>query len=276
MLNEETAPIARDADLAALAQHLATNAPPLMDPAFRLALRAELVGPPSVEAAYYFAPLATPVGDLLVVYQGTRLRLITGGNEVYLLDEAQREFGVLPERTAALPPRLARRILAAIGGKRQNVADEELAQLTPFQRSVLAVTRRIPRGEVRSYAWIAREVGTPGAVRAVGTALAHNPLPLLIPCHRVIKSDGALGRYSGGGTLSKDRILHYEGVDLEGLQSLAREGLRFQGSRTTKIYCLPTCYSGKHMQDRNRVYFHSPAEAADKGYRPCKLCRPTT
>jgi O-6-methylguanine DNA methyltransferase len=127
---------------------------------------------------------------------------------------------------------------------------------------------------VRSYAWIAREVGAPGAVRAVGTALAHNPLPLLIPCHRVIKSDGALGRYSGGGSLSKDRILHYEGVDVEGLQSLASEGIRLQGCRSTKIYCLPTCYSGKHMQDRNRVYFHSPDEAVAQGYRPCKLCRP--
>jgi O-6-methylguanine DNA methyltransferase len=275
MTIEETPMIVKDADLAALAQHLAASAPPMMDPAFRLALRAELVGIPLTDEAYYFAPLETPVGDLLVLYQGTRVRLITGGDEVYLLDEAQREFDVIPSRTAALPPRIARRILAAIGGKRQLIADEELAQLTPFQRSVLAVTRRIPRGEVRSYAWIAREVGAPGAVRAVGTALAQNPLPLLIPCHRVIKSDGALGRYSGGGTLSKDRILHYEGVDLAGLQSLAREGLRFQGSRTTKIYCLPTCYSGKHMQDRNRVYFHSPTEAAQKGYRPCKLCRPT-
>ena len=275
MMPDESPALLRDEELLTLAHHLRDTAPShVIDPGFRLALRADLLGDATQAAPYQFAPLATPVGDLLVVFQGAQLRLITGSNEVYLLDEARRTFGQLPTRVAELPPRLARRVLAAIAGKRQPVADDELAQLTPFQRAVLAATRRIPRGEVRSYAWIAREVGEPKAVRAVGTALARNPLPLVIPCHRVIKSDGALGHYSGGGTLSKSNILNYEGVDLEGLQSLAHAGLRFKGSRTTKIFCLPTCYSGKHMQARNAVYFHSPDEAAAQGYRPCKLCRP--
>jgi hypothetical protein len=150
MSNEEAQDIMHDPNLAARAQHLTASAPTLMDPAFRLALRAELTGEATPQATFHYAPLITPVGEVLVVYQANRLRLITGGDEVHLLDEARRELGVTPIRTDALPPRLAKRILAAIAGKRPPVDEAELAQLTPFQRAVLAVTRRIPRGEVRS------------------------------------------------------------------------------------------------------------------------------
>jgi len=67
-----------------------------------------------------------------------------------------------------------------------------------FKNKVLVVICQIPFGQVRSYAWVARKVGCPKAVRAVGQALKKNPYPLLIPCHRVIKSDGSLGGYAGG------------------------------------------------------------------------------
>jgi O-6-methylguanine DNA methyltransferase len=269
---DEAPRIATDADLMTLAQTLhreATEA--ACDPAWRAALRAELVG---AAPAVQYAPLATDVGDVWVAFLGNQLRLISGLAERDFVAMAQRTLGMPPERAAAVPARLARRVLAAIAGQRQAVAAEELTGLTDFQRAVLAQTQRIPRGEVRSYAWIARAIGHPQAVRAVGTALAHNPLPLVIPCHRVIRTDGELGTYSGGGALRKDAILMHEGVNLPHLQTLAQAGLRFQGSRTTKIFCLPTCYSGKHMQERNRVFFHSAAEAAQSGYRPCKLCHP--
>ncbi len=270
---EDPPRIADDDALAALAAALRATAPAAaIDPAFRAALRAELTG--TAADALCYAPLATPVGNLLVAYQGQHLRLISGKTEPDFVAEVQHEFGAIPLRATELPLRLARRVLAGIAGKRQPVAPDELARLTPFQRAVLAKAQRIPRGEVRSYAWIAREVGQPGAVRAVGTALARNPLPLVIPCHRVIRADGELGNYSGGGDLKKDRILRYEGVDLDQLQAMARAGLRFRGSRTTKIFCLPTCYSQKHAQERHTVYFHSQAEAESQGYRPCKLCRP--
>ncbi len=69
--------------------------------------------------------------------------------------------------------------------------------LTDFQWRVLEAVARIPLGETRSYSWVARQIGCPGAARAVGTALRKNPFPLIIPCHRVIKSDGSVGRYAG-------------------------------------------------------------------------------
>jgi O-6-methylguanine DNA methyltransferase len=271
-MNDEPARVAGDPTLAALAAALRAEAPAdSIDPAFRAALRAELIGT-VLELRY--APLATPVGRVWVAFAGDKLRLISGKEEADFVAGARQELGAEPARAAAVPARLARRVLAAIAGQRQAVAADELAGLTPFQRAVLAQAQRIPRGEVRSYAWIARAVGQPKAVRAVGTALARNPLPLVIPCHRVIRTDGQLGNYSGGGQLHKADILTYEGVNLDQLHALSQAGLRFRGSRTTKIFCLPTCYSQKHAQERHTVYLHSADEAAQQGYRPCKLCRP--
>lgn len=269
---DEAPRILADDELTECANTLRAEAPECTcDPVWRATLRAELVGGAPV---VHYAPLASPVGDVWVAFLGNQLRLISGREERDFVAMARQTLGMVPVRTEAVPARLARRVLAAIAGQRQTVAPEELTGLTDFQRAVLAQTQRIPRGEVRSYAWIAREIGHPQAVRAVGTALAHNPLPLVIPCHRVIRTDGELGNYSGGGALHKDVILAHEGVDLDHLRALAQAGWRFQGSRTTKIFCLPTCYSGKHMQERNKVLFHSAAEAAQQGYRPCKLCHP--
>jgi O-6-methylguanine DNA methyltransferase len=87
----------------------------------------------------------------------------------------------------------------------------DLLGLTDFQRDVLAATRTIPAGETRPYAWVAAEVGRPGAVRAAGTVLATNPVPLLIPCHRVVPSTGDVGRYIFGSP-AKARLLRAEGA----------------------------------------------------------------
>jgi len=83
-------------------------------------------------------------------------------------------------------------------------------KLTPFQRQVLKAALEIPFGETRTYAWVAERIGNPKAVRAVGQALRKNPYPLVIPCHRVIKSDGSLGKYVG-----KDDGRKKELIDLE-------------------------------------------------------------
>jgi len=83
-------------------------------------------------------------------------------------------------------------------------------KLTDFQWRVLEVTLTIPLGETRSYQWVARQIGRPKAVRAVGQALRHNPYPLIIPCHRVIKSDGSLGGYAGKNDTRKARLLALE------------------------------------------------------------------
>ncbi len=89
----------------------------------------------------------------------------------------------------------------------------DLSHLTPFQQRVLQETRRVPRGQVRTYMQIANSIGNPKAVRAVGQALRHNPIPIVVPCHRVVASDGTLGGY--GGKMRDARklsLLKLEGV----------------------------------------------------------------
>lgn len=87
---------------------------------------------------------------------------------------------------------------------------ERIKKLTPFEQKVLKAICRIPFGEVRSYAWVAKAAGHPGAGRAVGQALRKNPLPLIIPCHRVINSSGKIGGYTPAGAGLKKEILKFE------------------------------------------------------------------
>jgi len=111
-------------------------------------------------------------------------------------------------------------------------------------------------------------------VRAVGTALAHNPVPLVVPCHRVVRSDGLLGQYSLGGPGNKRAILATEGLDADELEELARAGIRYVGSDTTRIYCLPSCHNARRISDRHRVPFRSAGASEAAGYRACRECRP--
>lgn len=87
----------------------------------------------------------------------------------------------------------------------------DLSHATPFLCAVWQATQEIPPGETRSYGWLARRVGRPGAARAVGQAMRTNPLPIVIPCHRVVAADGGLGGY-GGGLPLKAALLRLEGA----------------------------------------------------------------
>jgi hypothetical protein len=111
-------------------------------------------------------------------------------------------------------------------------------------------------------------------VRAVGTALGHNPVPLIVPCHRVVRTDGSIGQYSLGGPQNKRTILAAEGLDPEAMEDAARRGERLIGCASTHIVCWPSCHTGRRMLPRNRRPFRSLSDAADAGYRPCKVCRP--
>jgi O-6-methylguanine DNA methyltransferase len=170
------------------------------------------------------------------------------------------------------PPDLAPKIENELQGKRRLRFD--LRGLTPFEQAVLRKTREIPRGEIRPYGWVAREIGRPAAVRAVGTALANNPIPYFIPCHRVVRTDGHIGNYGGGGPEAKRAILTMEGVRVKRLEELARSGIRYQGVKTTKVFCFPTCHTGRHALEKNIVWLHDEASARAAGFRPCKVCRP--
>jgi O-6-methylguanine DNA methyltransferase len=208
-----------------------------------------------------FSVIETPLGAFFVAWNRDG---VTAMYEVRHGEEEFREwFGDRigrPLRRASITPSAA--VLRRF----------DLSTLAPFQRAVLEKTSEIPKGQVRTYSWVAKEIGHPKAVRAVGTALATNPIPVLIPCHRVVRSDGVIGNYGAGGPVAKRKILDAEGVGVSRLEELAARGVRFLGSETTHIFCMPTCYH--RVTDRHLVTFRSEQEARGRGYRPCKDCRP--
>ena len=106
---------------------------------------------------------------------------------------------------------LMERLRIYFKGHKVSFPDElDLSGATAFQRKVWETTRLIPYGETRSYAWVAEQIKQPRAVRAVGQALGRNPLPIIVPCHRVLASNGRPGGYSGGIEM-KRRLLYLEG-----------------------------------------------------------------
>jgi methylated-DNA-[protein]-cysteine S-methyltransferase len=136
---------------------------------------------------------------------------------------AQR-FPAVPE--AAPPPFAAAAIrqireLLAGGGTDLGAIELDLESGSEFERSVWRATRAIPCGEVRSYGDIAREIGAPKAAQAVGIALGRNPVPIIVPCHRVLAADGRTGGFSArGGVATKFRILEIEGAKRPGQPEL--------------------------------------------------------
>jgi methylated-DNA-[protein]-cysteine S-methyltransferase len=114
------------------------------------------------------------------------------------------------------------RFQAYFDGAKVDFPDKlDLSGATPFQRQVWQITRLIPHGDTRSYKWVAEQIGKPGTSRTVGQALGKNPLPIIVPCHRVIASDGGLGGFSDGLDM-KRRLLN-----LEAKVSSNRDSLRY-------------------------------------------------
>jgi O-6-methylguanine DNA methyltransferase len=113
------------------------------------------------------------------------------------------------------PAQLGRQLKAYLAGKPVRFNYRlDLSSGTPFQQKVWRAMLTIPRGETRSYAWIAKRIGKPKAARAVGAACGANPVPIIVPCHRVLASDGTLGGF-GGGLALKKQLLKLEGVRLK-------------------------------------------------------------
>jgi O-6-methylguanine DNA methyltransferase len=219
-----------------------------------------------------YAEVETPIGPYFLAWNEGGISAVTQASAGPERFEAwfAREIGRPLTRVASVPDRLRQ---AARDGRSGPRLRFDLRELTDFERAVLMKTLEIPRGEVRTYGWVAREIGRPGAVRAVGTALRRNPVPILIPCHRVIRSDG-LGNYAGGSPERKRAILSFEGVDPDRVETLARQSIRFTGSRTTGIFCMPTCRHARRTREENLVSFHNQQEADAAGFRPCRVCRP--
>lgn len=148
----------------------------------------------------------------------------------------------------------------------------DIHNLPPFRQLATAKLLEIPYGEVRSYSWLAREVGKPNAIRAVASACSNNPMPLIIPCHRVVRTDGSIGNYSLGGSENKTKILAAEGVDLNRLKDLCTRHIRFLGDPDTKTFHVVSCR--RVVEAVNVIEMRMPEEAQEKMLMPCRYCRP--
>jgi O-6-methylguanine DNA methyltransferase len=138
----------------------------------------------------------------------------------------------------------------------------DLSGVPEFQGHVLAAAARIPYGETTSYAALAETIGRPRAARAVGNALGANPVPIMVPCHRIVRGDGTWGHYAFGALLKT------------ALLTLERETPALVGSATTRIVCRHGCAHEQRIQERHRIVFASTADARSVGYRPCRVCKP--
>lgn len=158
----------------------------------------------------------SPVGDLLLVVTDT------GVCDVSYLANHDREdrFGELEQRgilasehqagVATVKDQL-REYFA--GNRHDFTLPVDLYGVTPFTRSVLEVTNKVRFGDLRTYHGIATAIGNPKASRAVGNALGRNPIPVIVPCHRVVRSDGTMGWYTGGSHI-KRALLTIEGIPI--------------------------------------------------------------
>ena len=171
-----------------------------------------------------------------------------------------------------------RELLEYLEGRRRRLdwpLDLRLAR-SDFQRTVLQATAAVPYGAVIPYAGIAWEVGKASATRAVAQALRWNPLPIVIPCHRVIGSSGALTGYAGSKVDIKQRLLSVEGVPTAkkaGILGITPQTMYmlYPGDRE---YCLPTCPSLHTRRPSPLTRFASREDAESVGLSPCTACRP--
>jgi methylated-DNA-[protein]-cysteine S-methyltransferase len=148
---------------------------------------------PQHSQAMFFDLLHTPIGELTLC--GT-----DGGALSMIMFDSERARALRTHLTHA-PQRLrsaTQQLLEYFGGTRTTFDLELAPHGTAFQRSVWSALVAIPYGETRSYGWLAGQLGSPEASRAVGAANGRNPLPIVVPCHRVIGSNGTLTGYAGG------------------------------------------------------------------------------
>jgi methylated-DNA-[protein]-cysteine S-methyltransferase len=163
----------------------------------------------------------TPLGPCGIAWDDAGVILGTSLPGAGVADTRRRleeRFDAVPDETPpAAITEVVRRLAASSSGECDELGDIplDLSSLPPFHRRVLEVVRTIPTGETMTYGEVAEAAGSPGAARAVGQALGHNPYPLAIPCHRVLAAGGRIGGFTAdGGVDVKAKLLAAEGVSV--------------------------------------------------------------
>jgi O-6-methylguanine DNA methyltransferase len=167
---------------------------------------------------HFYSKVETEMGDFWVACNPSGVTMICLAEGTSSAFEAayQKQFGIRPQ-PQDIPGAYVRALQAAAAGRNANPVPMDLSRLSEFQIKVLKILQKVPRGEVRTYSWLARKAGRPKAARAVGNTMARNPVPILIPCHRVVPAAGGIGNY-GLGVAMKRKLLTREGVPLHKIE----------------------------------------------------------
>jgi O-6-methylguanine DNA methyltransferase len=223
----------------------------------------------------------SPLGPLLIARSEEGVSLIEyldtvqGGVHSRLVRQAGLE---LVEDGAEIEA-LYRDVLDYLAGRRTRLdwpLDLRLAR-SDFQREVLRATAAVPYGAVTSYRGIASEIGQERAVRAVAQALRHNPVPIAVPCHRIIGVRGDLTGYAGRRLGLKEQLLAVEGVPTDRAPAaprVSRRALYHYDPNDLHEYCLPTCGDIADRPIGRLTLFASRERAEAGGLVPCTSCRP--
>ncbi len=222
----------------------------------------------------------SPLGHVLIARSEHGVALVEYLGEATTLRASRlsRVAGVEPTPDGAEVERLYRELLDYLDGRRTELGwplDLRFAS-SDFHRAVLEATERVPYGAVTSYAGLAAGIGRPTAVRAVAQALRWNPLPIVVPCHRIIGASGSLTGYAGSRVTLKQRLLAVEGVPTLRADRdfrVARDAM-YVTERGEAAYCLPTCGSVSSRTLARLTLFRSRELAASTGLHPCGDCRP--
>ncbi len=168
----------------------------------------------TLDVKTFYTSIDSPIGTIFIASTSKGICAISlAVSEEAFLSEI-KEYGVT-QRDDKIFTELIKDLKDYFSGKKIDFHKYHLdiSSRTEFQKKVWEKLLEIPYGETRSYKWLAKEVGSPNGFRAVGGANGKNPIPILIPCHRVINSDGSLGGYSGGVWI-KEWLLKLEDVSV--------------------------------------------------------------
>jgi methylated-DNA-[protein]-cysteine S-methyltransferase len=151
------------------------------------------------KSSIFYDVFESPIGSLYLIFSGRFLAGISFKKPLHIAF-----------KRGSAPKRFREELTSYFQGSKENFSQEiKFLRGTDFERKVWSLLREIPFGETRTYKWIAEKVGNPLATRAVGQALSKNPIPIVLPCHRVIESKGSIGGYSSGVNI-KRRLLELE------------------------------------------------------------------
>lgn len=226
----------------------------------------------------HYRVFSSPLGDLYLVRSEQGVVMVTWpGKASRLLPRLSSMRGVVVEEDGAELEALYSELQAYLAGEREELVwpiDDRLMR-GDLQQQVLRLISGIPRGAVMSYRGVAEALGRPQAVRAVAQALGKNPLAIVIPCHRIIGSDGSLTGYAGG-LERKSTLLALEGIPLQtrGKKIYIDRQQMHVGWWNSRRYCRPDCPSLPQNPPGNTLLLSRQLDPARLGFTPCPVCHP--